>query len=247
MSADALSRALAASRRTVVFTGAGISTESGIADFRSPGGVWSRMAPIDYREFIASKEARRESWRRRLEMDAEFRQARPNRGHRAVAQLVARGTASCVVTQNIDGLHQQSGVPAEKLVELHGNTTYASCLACGRRLELAPLLETFAREQSAPICGDCGGLVKTATVSFGQPMPEAAMARARAAALACDLFLAVGSSLVVYPAAGLPRLARKAGATLAIVNREPTDLDDLADVVVRGEIGAVLGEAAGVA
>jgi NAD-dependent deacetylase len=232
-------------RNAVVFTGAGISTESGIPDFRSPGGIWSRMAPIQFDDFVRSEDMRREYWRRRFEMGRDFAAATPNHGHRAVASLVTRGVVSCVITQNIDGLHQRSGIPDEKLVELHGNTTYARCLECTRRYELAPIREAFEADGTLPVCEDCGGLVKSATISFGQAMPEAAMRRAEDATLACDLFIAVGSSLVVFPAAGFPILAKRNGATLVIVNREPTDLDHLADLVINAEIGDTLGSATG--
>lgn len=232
-------------RNAVVFTGAGISTESGIPDFRSPGGVWSRMTPITYDEFLSSEDMRREAWRRKFETDRDIRAAEPNRGHRAVASLVARGVVGCVITQNIDGLHQRSGIPDERLVELHGNTTYARCLDCRRRHELDPIREAFEAAGTLPVCERCGGLVKTATISFGQSMPEDAMRRAEEATLACDLFLAVGSSLVVFPAAGFPILAKRNGATLVIVNREPTDLDSMADLVVNAEIGGTLAAATG--
>lgn len=232
-------------RRAVVFTGAGISTESGIPDFRSPGGLWSRLAPIPFDRFLASEEMRRETWRRKIELEAAMSGARPNRGHRAVARWVERGRVSEVVTQNIDGLHQAAGVPADRVIEIHGNGTYATCLSCARRYELADVFARFRTDERPPVCS-CGGHVKPATISFGQPMPPREMARAERAALACDLMIVAGSSLVVYPAAGIPRLARENGARLAIVNREPTDLDDEADVVVRGEIGPVLGDAAGV-
>ena len=163
-----------------------------------------------------------------------------------MAELIHRNDVNCVITQNIDGLHQKSGIPDERIVELHGNTTYASCLDCGLRHELGPIFEDFARDETLPVCGECGGIVKTATVSFGQTMPQAAMERAETETLRCDLFLAVGSSLVVYPAAGFPVLARQNGARLVIINREPTDLDGLADLVLNGEIGPTLGEAVGV-
>ena len=232
-------------RNAVVFTGAGISTESGIPDFRSPGGVWSRMAPIQFDDFVRSEEMRREAWRRKFETDRDISVAEPNRGHRAVASLVSRGVVSCVITQNIDGLHQRSGIPEERVVELHGNTTYARCLDCHRRYELAPIRAAFESDGTLPVCEACGGLVKAATISFGQSMPEAAMRRAEEATLACDLFIAVGSSLVVFPAAGFPVLAKRNGATLVIVNREPTDLDDFADLVINDEIGPTLGLATG--
>jgi NAD-dependent deacetylase len=188
---------------------------------------------------------RREAWRRKFATQATLDAARPNRGHRAVAELVRRGIASSVVTQNIDGLHQAAGVPESRVIELHGNTTYARCLECSRRYELGPLRQEFERTGRAPVCG-CGGFVKTATISFGQPMPPEAMRRAHEETMACDLFLAVGSSLVVYPANGFPALAKEKGARLAIVNRDPTGLDDAADLVLHLEIGPTLGEAVGV-
>jgi NAD-dependent deacetylase len=234
-------------RRTVVFTGAGISTESGIPDFRSPGGIWTRMAPIDFADFLASEEARRETWRRRFAMEETFRAAVPNRGHRAVAELVRRGKVMAVITQNIDGLHQASGIPADRVIELHGNTTFAHCLDCARRYELDAVRRTFERDHSAPLCGACGGFVKTATVSFGQAMPLEAMRRAETETIAADLFIVAGSSLVVYPAAAFPELAKRYGAALVIINREPTGLDAIADLVLRRAIGATLGAAVGVA
>jgi NAD-dependent deacetylase len=237
---------IARASRAVVFTGAGISTESGIPDFRSPGGIWTRMAPIDFAEFLASEEARREAWRRRFAMEETFRAAAPNRGHRAVAELVRRGTAAAVITQNIDGLHQASGVPEGRVIELHGNTTYGHCLDCKRRYELDALRLAFERDGTVPLCADCGGFVKTATISFGQAMPADAMQRARTEPLAADLFVVAGSSLVVYPAAAFPELAKHNGATLVIVNREPTGLDRIADFVLNRSIGATLGAAIGV-
>jgi NAD-dependent deacetylase len=230
----------------VVFTGAGISTESGIPDFRSPGGIWTKYQPIDFRDFMASEEMRREAWRRKFAVEPTMQRAEPNRGHRAVEKLVRLGKVASVITQNIDGLHQASGIPDDKVIELHGNTTYACCLECGRRYELDGIREDFLRTERPPACVDCGGHVKTATISFGQAMPEAEMERARDETLACDLFLVIGSSLVVYPAAGFPALAKRNGAQLVIVNRDPTDLDELADLVLNLEIGPTLGEAVGV-
>ena len=240
-----LRRMIKEARRVVVFTGAGISTESGIPDFRSPGGIWTRMRPIDFSEFLRSDEARRETWRRRFATDETMRKAEPNRGHRAVAALVNRGKASAVITQNIDGLHQASGVPADRVIELHGNTTYAHCLDCARRYEIEAVRMEFERTGEAPNCDACGGFVKTATISFGQAMPPAAMIRAEEETLACDLFITAGSSLVVYPAAGFPELAARNGIRLVIVNREVTGLDPYADLVLHREIGATLGEAVG--
>ena len=233
-------------RRAVVFTGAGISTESGIPDFRSPGGVWDRMKPIDFQDFVASEDMRRESWRRKRVIDEDMVRAQPNRGHRAVAQLVERGTCACVITQNIDGLHQASGIGDDNIIELHGNSTYASCLQCGLRHELAPIFAAFEGDETLPLCRECGAIVKTATISFGQAMPEAAMRRAQQETLACDLFLAIGSSLVVYPAAGFPAMSKSNGARLVILNREPTDQDAVADLVLHEKIGTTLGAAVGV-
>lgn len=232
--------------RIVVFTGAGISTESGIPDFRSPQGIWSQAKPIEFRDFIAKEAMRREAWRRKIEIDRDIEIAQPNRGHRAVAALVARGVASCVITQNIDGLHQRSGIPEARIVELHGNGTYASCLDCGLRHDLAPIKAAFVADGTLPHCRACGGLVKAATISFGQPMPERAMARAREETLACDLFLVLGSSLVVYPAAGFPLLAKRRGARLVILNREATEQDEMADLALHVDIGPTLGAAVGV-
>ena len=233
-------------RRAVVFTGAGISTESGIPDFRGPGGVWSRRRPVDFRDFVASEPARREAWSQRAESHRTMARAEPNRGHRAVASLVRRGIVATVITQNIDGLHQRSGVPAERIVELHGNSTYAKCIECEAPYPIEPILDAFGRDGTLPVCGRCGGHVKTATVSFGQAMPEAAMRRAETATAQCDLFLAVGSSLVVHPAAGFPIQASRRGAALVILNRDPTDLDALADLVLNREIGPTLGAVAGI-
>ena len=241
-----LARVIERARHAVVFTGAGISTESGIPDFRSPGGIWTKMAPIDFSDFLSSEEARRETWRRRFAADDTWQNARPNRGHRAVAELVRRGAAVAVITQNIDGLHQASGVPAEQVIELHGNSTYAHCLDCAQRYEIAELRTAFESDGIAPVCAACGGWVKTATISFGQAMPVEAMRRAELETLAADLFIVAGSSLVVYPAAGFPELAKRNGATLVIVNREPTGLDPIADLVLNRAIGETLGTAVGV-
>jgi NAD-dependent deacetylase len=222
------------------FTGAGISTECGIPDFRSPGGFWTRNRPISFDDFLASREWRDESWRRRFAMEDSFGGAQPGRGHRALASLYKAGKAPAVVTQNIDNLHHASGFAAADVVELHGNTTYAACLGCGQRYEIADVRVRFeATGGHAPDCA-CGGFIKTATVSFGQAMPEEAMRRAHALARDCDLFLAVGSSLVVWPAAGFPLLAKRKGAALVVINREATPIDDLADLVIRHDIGDVL-------
>ncbi len=223
----------------VPFTGAGISTECGIPDFRSPGGLWTRLQPIPFDVFMSSQEMRNEAWRRRFAMQQELGNARPGRGHLAIASLYRAGKVPGVVTQTIDGLHQRSGVAPQDVVELHGNTTYAICLDCSARYELEWVRERFEVAGQAPDC-DCGGYIKTATISFGQTMPEAAMRRAEELTLTCDLFLAIGSSLVVWPAAGFPALAKRNGARLVIINRERTELDEMADVVVQDDIGTVL-------
>ena len=241
-----LARLIDDATRVVVFTGAGISTESGIPDFRSPNGIWSQTTPIYFDEYVKSADARIEAWRRKFEIDRDMIGAEPNRGHRAVAKMVRTGKVSAVITQNIDGLHQESGVPDEQMIELHGNGTYATCLSCGARHELDPIKAAFEADNTLPECNFCGGIVKTATISFGQAMPEGPMERARDETLACDLFLAIGSSLVVYPAAGFPAMAKQNGAGLVIINRDPTDLDRMADLVLNREIGPTLGEAANV-
>ena len=224
----------------VPFTGAGISTECGIPDFRSPGGLWTKNRPIEFGDFLASRDMRDESWRRRFAMEASFAGAKPGRGHRALAGLYRAGKVPGVVTQNIDNLHQESGVAAADVVELHGNTTYALCLECARRYELAWVREKYETAGHAPDC-DCGGFIKTATVSFGQSMPADAMQRAERLSVQCDVFLAIGSSLVVWPAAGFPLMAKRNGAALVIINREPTEFDDIADLVVHNDLGETLG------
>jgi NAD-dependent deacetylase len=233
------------SSRAVAFTGAGLSTESGIPDFRSPGGLWTQNKPIPFQAFMASREARNEAWRRKFVMDESFRNARPGRGHRVLAAMARAGTLAGIITQNIDNLHQDSGVPEGRLVEIHGNGTYATCLACARRYELAWVRQRYdALGQAAPDCEACGGPVKSATISFGQAMPEREMQTASDWSLASDLFICLGSSLVVYPAAGLPIAARQNGARLVIINREETPLDDIADLVVPAEIGPFMTEVA---
>lgn len=227
------------SQSMVGFTGAGISTESGIPDFRSKDSAWQRHPPMPFNEFMASEAARVEAWRRKFAMDDLYRGAQPNKGHVALAHLVARGRMDAIITQNIDGLHVASGVPEEKVIELHGNGTYATCLSCGVRHELADIRGRFEATGKPATCL-CGGIVKTATISFGQSMPEEAMRRAQIASMHCDLFLVIGSSLVVYPAAAFPILARDNGAKLVIISRDETALDDSADLVVRAGIGEVL-------
>lgn len=221
------------------FTGAGISTESGVPDFRSPNSPWMRNKPIPFEAFVQSAEARREAWRRKFVMDDLYRDACPSRGHLAFAALIASGRMPAVITQNIDGLHQASGLAEHQVIELHGNGTYAKCLACNRRHELAWVRTHFEASGDPPACEACGGIIKSATISFGQTMPEGPMRMAQSLTADCDLFLVAGSSLVVYPAAAFPMFARESGARLVIVNREPTPLDDAADLVIHAEIGEV--------
>src|SRR6185312_4455162 len=197
---DRLRELVAAASMILPFTGAGISTEGGIPDFRSPGGFWTRNKPIQFEDFLNSREMRDESWRRRFVMEDSFGGAKPGRGHRALASLYKAGKAPAVVTQNIDNLHQASGVSADHVIELHGNTTYATCLDCGKRYELPWVKQFFEAAGRAPSCTACNGHIKTATVSFGQSMPEEAMRRAEQMTLWADLFIAIGSSLVVWPA-----------------------------------------------
>lgn len=234
---SALSDLLRASSRVLVFSGAGISTESGIPDFRSPGGVWSKMQPIYFQDFVASEHTRREAWRRRFSNADGWVGAKPNRGHLAVAELIRSGRASVVVTQNVDNLHQESGVPENKVIELHGNSTYARCLKCHTRVELTELEREFHDTGNVGPCKRCGGILKAATISFGQQMPELPMRRAHEATQACDLFLVLGSSLSVFPAADFPLQAKRRGAKLVIVNRDPTGMDEIADLVIHDGIG----------
>ena len=233
---------LQASRYAVFFTGAGISTESGIPDFRSPGGVWSRMQPIYFQDFIASAETRREAWRRRFSNQDGWVGAKPNSGHLAIADLIGQGKAGCVITQNVDNLHQLSGVAEDKVIELHGNSTYATCLNCRTRYELNEIEREFNATGDVSPCKQCGGIIKSATISFGQQMPAAPMQRAQSEALKADLFIVLGSSLSVFPAAEFPLRARQNGAALVIVNRDPTEMDDAADVVIHAGIGATMAK-----
>ena len=237
---DELKEMVAGASNVVAFTGAGISTECGIPDFRSPGGFWTKNRPIDFREFVSDPASRREAWSRFLKLRDEHLGVQPGRGHMALARLNATGKMSHVITQNIDNLHQDSGLPAEAIIELHGNGTYAKCLDCGFRHELDWCAEQFGASNECPTCTECGGLVKTATISFGQSMPQDQMMRAEAATLSADLFLAIGSSLSVQPAAGFPLIAAQNGAKLVIINREGTPLDQFAELVIKADIGETL-------
>ena len=229
------------SSRIVCFTGAGISTESGIPDFRSPGtGLWTKIKPIQFQDFISSEEARQESWSRKFSGDRTMEDATPNQGHYALAHMVEQGHCIGIITQNVDNLHQNSGVPDDLVVELHGNASYTKCLSCHTRYELADLEAQFRARGRVEPCSNCGGIVKTATISFGQSMPENEMHRAQEMTEACDLMIVLGSSLTVHPAAGFPEYAKRVGTRLAIVNREETPLDDIADVVVNEQIGPTM-------
>ena len=238
---------LDAANRLVIFTGAGISTESGIPDFRSPGtGLWNKMKPIMFQDFVSNEDIRQTSWRRRFDGERTMEDAHPNKGHEAVARLIERGTCTHLITQNVDNLHQNSGVPEDQIVELHGNATYASCLSCNLRYQLQTLEDQYRNQGKVSPCEQCGGIIKSATISFGQAMPEGPMQIAQQATEDCDTFMVIGSSLTVQPAAGFPELAKHLGARLIIVNRDPTPLDDLADLLVHEEIGLSLSFAVGI-
>lgn len=228
------------SQNTVFFTGAGISTESGIADFRSPGGIWSQIEPIQYNDFLADESTRLEDWRRRFHFQKEFDAALPNDGHRFVADILERKHGLGVITQNIDGLHQRAGVMEDSIVEIHGNGTKATCLDCHSPMSLSQAKDFIELNGSAPRCERCNGLVKAAVVSFGQPMPQTKVLAAKQLAEACDLLVVLGSSLVVQPAATIPLIAKRSGAKLAILNKEVTHLDAVADLVMHAPIGKTL-------
>lgn len=229
---------LMTAERAVAFTGAGISTASGIADFRSPGGVWTRYRTVYYDEFLASHEARLEYWRMKKELYPEFAAARPNLGHRALARLEAAGRLRGVITQNIDGLHAEAG--SKNILELHGTGKYVLCVDCGRRWPAAEIFERYADRDEAPTCTHCSGRLKPATVSFGQALPEEVLTEAYAWSQEADVFLAIGSSLVVEPAASMPAVAQQAGSFLAIINRDPTPHDPIADAVLHSPIDQTL-------
>lgn len=237
--AQALAELIREARNILVFTGAGISTESGIPDFRSPGGVWTKMQPIYFQDFVRSRDKRKEAWDRVYNKTAGWTGASPNRGHYALKTLVDMGKVKTIVTQNVDNLHQDSGVPDDKVVEIHGNASYAKCLECSQTYSFDGLKPRYEAGEDLT-CEVCEGLLKSATISFGQAMPEEEVMLAEAAAYACDLCIAIGSSLVVYPAANIPIIAKQTGAKYVILNREPTDQDGLADLVINAEIGETL-------
>jgi NAD-dependent deacetylase len=233
---------LAAARHVVALTGAGISTDSGIPDFRGPQGVWTRdpkaerMATLD--AYMSDPDLRRHAWRNRVEHPAWA--AEPNAGHRAFVELQRAGILDTLVTQNIDGLHQAAGLDAARVVEIHGTMREVTCMSCGERAPMERALERVRAGEEDPPCRTCGGILKSATISFGQNLVVEDLERAAAAAQRCDLLLAVGTTLAVYPAANLVPMAKAAGARVVIVNGDPTEMDDLADAVLRGRIGEVL-------
>ena len=244
---EALADLIAGSQRIVAFTGAGISTESGIPDFRSPGGIWDRYAPIQFADFLASAEARKETWRRGLQTYPVVAAAEPNAAHLALVELERRGQLIGVVTQNIDGLHHRAGHEPDRVIELHGNAHGVRCLTCEMEATREVVHARVTAGEEEPPCVDCGGILKPTTVSFGEPMPRRPLARAETLMRQADLVLVVGSTLVVYPAAGLPEIGVRGGSKLAIVNMTLTPLDDLAAVVVHGKAGAVLPPAVALA
>ena len=237
-----LSQYINEAKNIVIFTGAGISTESGIPDFRGPQGVWKTNTPIYFQDFIGSEEVRKESWKRKFSGQDIIKKAKPNIGHLAVAEIINEHESAYLITQNVDNLHQDAGVPNDKITEIHGNASYASCLDCGIRYELKPIKKEFLENETVPYCDACGGIIKTATISFGQSMPEEGMQMAQRKTLGCDLFITIGTSLIVYPAAGFPKLAKEIGANLIIINNEPTDFDPIADLVIHEQIGKVFSE-----
>ncbi len=231
---------LRSARQIVALTGAGISTESGIPDFRSPGSIWQVQPPVSYRDFINNPEARQQYWQTRRGLSSQVAEARPNAAHHTLADLERRGKLLGVITQNFDGLHQDAGHQPERVIELHGTSRAAACTLCGGRSSIAELQRRVDNGEIDPRCPLCGGFLKAATILFGQRVPEVELAHSKELAATCDLFLVVGSSLKVMPAAMLPRLALNHNVSLIIINLQPTSLDSLADVVIAEKAGVVL-------
>jgi len=227
--------------RIVVFTGAGVSTESGIPDFRSPGGIWERFDPNEFLfdKFLASEKVREKYWQFHTEVYYTILKAKPNPAHLACVRLDQMGKLDCVITQNIDNLHQNAGLPQEKVIELHGNALRVTCLTCKKEYDRKEIQQRVEAGEGAPQC-DCKGLLKPATIAFGQPMPFKEMKEAETRSAGAEVFLAIGSSLVVYPAAYMPLYAKQAGAKLAIINLAPTPYDHQADVVVQEKAGVAM-------
>lgn len=240
---DRIAEAIGKSGKSVLFTGAGISTESGIPDYRSKGGIWEQYRPVYFDEFMQSKRSRIEYWRRKSELYADLKAARPNPAHLAIAELHRQGVVHTVVTQNIDGLHQAAGVPQEEVIELHGNTLRVRCMSCNAISGIEEAQQRIEGGDPAPEC-HCGGYLKPDTISFGQAMPATETKRAVAICSACDFLMVVGSTLLVQPASLLPGYAKNSGAFLAIVNLSETPYDDVCDVRIQGKAGEVLPEIA---
>jgi NAD-dependent deacetylase len=233
---------IANSKGVVVFTGAGLSTESGIPDFRSPGGVWDRYNPEDFyfQNFIASEASREKYWQMATEMYEPMKKAQPNAAHLAIAEIERFGKLDCVITQNIDGLHFKAGNSEEKVIQLHGTAMYVSCLNCGKRYDRDEIQGRLRKGLRVPYCDECHGPLKPATISFGQSMPERETEEAYHRSSICDLFIVIGSSLVVQPAASMPLVAKRNGAKLVIINRDPTPYDHLADISIHAQAGPTM-------
>jgi len=236
-----LAEKLAQGNKNVVFTGAGISTESGISDYRSKGGLWDRFKPIYLDEFMSSRSARADYWRRKCELYEQLDDAAPNAAHYALAALHDKGLLDLLITQNIDGLHQKSGLPDDKVIELHGNTTRVRCMSCDVIVPLDETLERIKNNEPAPECA-CGGYLKPDTISFGQSLREDDLNRAMTASHNCDVFLGIGSTLIVQPASLMPDIAKKQGAFLSIINLSETPYDSVCDLLIKGKAGEVLPE-----
>ena len=234
-----LAEKLVRGKKNVVFTGAGISTESGISDYRGKGGIWDRFKPVYFDEFMSSEAARIEYWRRKCELNDELAAAFPNAAHNALAKLYDKGLLDLVITQNIDGLHQQSGIPDDKVVELHGNTTRVRCMSCDAIVPLNETLERIKNGEPSPNC-TCGGYLKPDTISFGQTLREIDLSLAINASRHCDVFLAIGSTLIVHPASTMPDIARQQGAFLAIINLSETPYDSVCHLLINGKAGEVM-------
>ncbi|MDR2019033.1 MAG: Sir2 family NAD-dependent protein deacetylase [Syntrophobacterales bacterium] len=230
------------SKTVVVFVGAGLSTESGIPDFRSPGGVWDKYDPedFDFQNFISKQTSREKYWQMATEMYEAMKDAKPNTGHLAIAEMERLGKLDCLITQNIDGLHCKAGNSSEKVLELHGTAMHVSCLKCYKRYKRDEVQTRIEKGDKAPCCDSCGGFLKPATISFGQSMPEWETAEASRRSENCDLFIVIGSSLLVHPAAYMPVIAKRGGARLVIINRDGTPHDAMADIVVNGPAGATM-------
>ena len=224
----------------VFFTGAGISTDSGIPDFRGPNGFWKKNTPIYFQDFINSEDMRIKYWNQSLQFKSNFYSYEPNFGHKAIAKIIKQKNHGHCITQNIDNLHQKGGLDVGQVTEIHGNATYALCLDCSKIFELKEIHENFLKTLAAPLCNKCNGLIKTATISFGQPMPEKEMKRAQQEAESADLLIVAGSSLSVFPAAKIPLYAKEKGALLVILNNEKTDFDEIADLVINESISDTL-------